>query len=197
MLKKISFVLLTIFLIALPAQAMSIASVGKPIYLSRDNETATSGNVKFVTKDGLLKLWSKDGKQDILSFINCDGITGQGVDYEIRDVYTSNPTKHLWEIIATAGPLGKNCGYWLVGQTPEGYYVPYVTHFSFSNLGYTIKQWHKIRSELVNGLLLVTSSHTYLPRGAQSEYEAQSVDDFRVQIFWDDSSNWFGLRKIF
>ena len=197
MLKKISFAILAALMIALPAEAMSVASVGTPLYLSRDNETATAGNVKFVTRDGVLKLMSRDEKTDILSFINCDGITGQGVDYRIRDVYTSNPAMHLWEITATAGPMEKNCGYWLVGLSPEGHYVPYVTHFSFQNLGYTIKEWHRLRSELVNGLLLVTSSHTYMPRGARSEYEALSTDDFRVQIFWDDNSRWFGLRKIF
>lgn len=200
MLRKISLAILAIFalvLAAMPAEAMSITSIGTPIYLSRDNETATSGNVKFVTNDGVLKLWTKDGQTDILSFINCDGIKGQGVDYKIRDVYTSNPAMHLWEITATVGPMEKNCGYWLVGLAPTGHYAAFVTHFSFQNLGYTIKDWHKIRSELVNGLLLVTSSHTYMPRGARSEYEALSRDDFRVQIFWDDNSNWFGLRKIF
>ena len=197
MFKRLIFLMLAMLMIALPAQAMSVVSVGKPIFLSRDGETATSGDIKFVTNGGLMKMLSKDGKEDYLSFINCDGITGQGVDYAIRDVYTSNPTMHLWEITATAGAHGKNCGYWLVGKAGEGKYTAYVSHVSFMNVGYTVREWHKLRSELLNGLLIVTSSHSYLPPGKQYEYEAVDVDDFRVQIFWDDNANWFGVRKIF
>lgn len=197
MFQRIIFLVAAVLLMALPVQAMSVTSVGKPIYLSRDGETATSGDIKFVTNDGVMKMLSKDGTADYLSFINCDGITGETIDYAIRDVYTSNPTLHLWEITATVGAHGKNCGYWLVGKTGEGQYTAYVSHVSFMNVGYTANEWHQIRSELSNGLLLVTSSHAYLPPGKQFEYEAVNVDDFRVQIFWDDESHWFGVRKIF
>ena len=197
MFKRLIFLMAAMLMMALPVQAMAVTSVGKPIFLSRDGETATSGEIKFVTNNGVMRMLSKDGKEDYLSFINTDGITGQGVDYSIRDVYTSNPTMHLWEIIATAGAHGKNCGYWLVGKVGDKKYAAYVSHGSFANVGYSTKEWHSIRSELSNGLLLVTSSHTYLPPGKQFEYEAVSVDDFRVQIFWDEKANWFGVRKIF
>jgi len=197
MFKKLILLAAAVFMMALPAQAMSVTTVGNPIFLSRDGETATSGGVKFVTNGGVMKMLSKDGKNDYLSFINCDGVTGQVVDYAIRDVYTSNPAMHLWEITATVGAHGKNCGYWLVGKAGEDKYVAYVSHVSFMNVGYTVREWHRIRSELSNGLLLVTSSHSYLPPGKQYEYEAVNVDDFRVQVFWDDKANWFGVRKIF
>ncbi len=197
MTKRLIFFVTALFMLAMPVQAMTITSVGKPIFLSLDGETATSGDIKFVTKDGVMRLMSKDGSKDFLSFINYDGITGQGVDYAIRDVYTSDPSMHLWEITATVGAHNKNCGYWLVGKTGADRYSAYVSHVSFINLGFTSREWHQIRSELVNGQLLITSSHTYLPYGKKYEYEAVSTDDFRVQTFWDGNSNWFGLKKIF
>lgn len=195
--KKLFFLVAALFMLALPVQAMTVTTVGKPIFLSVDGETATSGDIKFVTKDGVMRLLSKDGSRDYLSFINYDGITGQGVDYAIRDVYTTDPAMHLWEITATVGAHNKNCGYWLVGKAGDNNYVAYVSHVSFINLGFTSREWHQIRSELVNGQLLITSSHTYLPFGKKYEYEAVSTDDFRVQTFWDEKSKWFGLRKVF
>ncbi len=197
MLKRLILLMAALVMMAVPVQAMSVTSAGNPIFLSRNGEAATSGEVKFVMKGNVLKMLSKDGKEEYFSFDNIDGITENAVDYSIRDVYTSNPTLHLWEIMATAGAHGKNCGYWLVSKYAEGKYVAYVSHLSFINVGYKAKEWHQLRSQLLNGQLLVTSSHTYLPPGKHYEYEAVNVDDFRVQLFWDEKVNWFGVRKIF
>lgn len=197
MLKRCFLCLMLLLSLGLPVHAMSVTALGNHIYLGHNDETATSGDVKFVIINHVLHLMSKDGTKDFLSFINTDGIVGSGVDYDVRDVYTSNPTMHLWEITASSGAHGKNCGYWLVGPRPDGSYLSYVSIGNFAMLGYTKDQWHRLSSELSNGLLVITSSHGYLPPGAQYGYETKYANDFQVQIFWDDKVNWFGLRRIY
>ena len=103
MLKRCFLCLMLLLSLGLPVHAMSVTALGNHIYLGHNDETATSGDVKFVIINHVLHLMSKDGTKDFLSFINTDGIVGSGVDYDVRDVYTSNPTMHLWEITATSG----------------------------------------------------------------------------------------------
>lgn len=87
--------------------------------------------VKFVIKrDGILRLMSRDGQNDYLSFIGYE--SDAPTIYTVREIHCKNPSKTFYEINTEVGAHAKNNGYWLIGKH-KGKWVTYV---SLSNLSH-------------------------------------------------------------
>lgn len=144
---------------------------------------------------GKLILTNASGSQTFLRFSAYDGSEG-GVGYSIRPIYSVNPSNTFYEINADAGAHAQNVGYWVIGKK-DGKWVNYVTIDSLAAVGYTAHEWHRIGTEInSNGEFLVTSSHEYMPTGAQYGYQRQMAVDARFQLFWDNNAEWFGIKCI-
>jgi len=154
--------------------------------------------LKFVLqKDGTLRLMSRDGKHDYMSFINYVGAKG-GVGYKIRTIRTTDPDMTFFEINADVGAHAMNCGYWLIGKH-DGQWVTYVSLDSLATMGYTIGEWHQIRTKIDEdgtGRFILISSHEYLPPGAQYQYQRKHAVDLQLELFWDENAQWFGMRNL-
>lgn len=165
----------------------------KEMNVNYDNES-----LKFVMlQNGTLKLMSRDGRHDYMSFTGYDG-TNAGIGYAVREIYTINPSMKFFEINANCGAHAKNCGYWVVGKR-DGNWVCFVSIDSLAQMGYTSGEWHQIKTsfnEDATGRFLLTSQHEYMPPGAQFQYQRKFAVDLRLQLFWDQNARWFGIRKL-
>lgn len=151
----------------------------------------------YVQKDGMLKLMSLDGSSDYLSFRSYDG-DSSNLDYCVKAVSSDFPPKTFFEITAAKGAHGQNFGFWLIGKK-DGRWVTYVSIDSLTAMGYTPGEWHLITTDINKdgtGRYILSSIHKYLPPGARYSYEAKTVTDLKVQLFWDKNAGWFGLRSI-
>jgi len=162
------------------------------------NETYDDEAIKFVLqRDGVLRLMSRNGTHDYLSFTSYDG-NNAGIGYKIRKIYTMFPSMQFFEIIADAGAHAQNCGYWLIGKH-NGQWVTFVSIDSLAQMGYTPGEWHQISTELnadATGRFILTSRHEYMPPGAQYGYQRKFAVDLRLQLFWDQKARWFGIRRL-
>ena len=184
------------------AQETGFLTSEKPTFLYMDtrqmNVSYDDESLKFVLqRDGVLKLMSRDGQNDYMSFRSYDG-ESSGVGYQVREIYSIFPSMQFFEINADRGAHAKNCGYWLIGKR-NGQWVIFVSLDSLATVGYTPGQWHHI-STVTNGdatgRFILTSQHEYMPTGAQYGYQRRYAVDLRVQLFWDQSAQWFGLRRL-
>lgn len=156
--------------------------------------------LKFiVSPDSTLHLMSRDGKNDYLSFINYAG-RQEFTGYSVREIRTSNPNQTFFEINAEnwKGAHHNNTGYWLIGKH-KGQWVTYVSLDNLASMGYTLGKWHQIRTEVNEdgtGRFILTSRHIYMPPGAIYGSERRLVPDLRLEFFWDEDAQWFGMRKL-
>lgn len=151
----------------------------------------------FLQQDGTLRLMSRDGKHDYMSFINYVGAKG-GVGYKIRTIRTTDPDMTFFEINANVGAHAMNCGYWLIGKH-DGQWVTYVSLDSLATMGYIIGEWHQIRTKIDEdgtGRFILISSHEYLPPGAQYQYQRKHAVDLQLELFWYENAQWFGMRNL-
>lgn len=183
-----------------PAAEFSASDDGNFLYMDTRQLNVCYDNepLKFVLqKDGTLRLMSRDGKHDYMSFINYVGAKG-GVGYKIRTIRTTNPDMTFFEINADVGAHAMNCGYWLIGKH-DGQWVTYVSLDSLATMGYTIGEWHQIRTKIDEdgtGRFILISSHEYLPPGAQYQYQRKHAVDLQLELFWDENAQWFGMRNL-
>lgn len=132
-----------------PAAEFSASDDGNFLYMDTRQLNVCYDNepLKFVLqKDGTLRLMSRDGKHDYMSFINYVGAK-DGVGYKIRTIRTTDPDMTFFEINADVGAHAMNCGYWLIGKH-DGQWVTYVSLDSLATMGYTIGEWHQIRTKI-------------------------------------------------
>lgn len=104
----------------------------------------------------------------------------------------------FFEINADVGAHAMNCGYWLIGKH-DGQWVTYVSLDSLATMGYTIGEWHQIRTKIDEdgtGRFILISSHEYLPPGAQYQYQRKHAVDLQLELFWDENAQWFGMRNL-
>lgn len=183
-----------------PAAEFSASDDGNFLYMDTRQLNVCYDNepLKFVLqKDGTLRLMSRDGKHDYMSFINYVGAKG-GVGYKIRTIRTTDPDMTFFEINADVGAHAMNCGYWLIGKH-DGQWVTYVSLDSLATMGYTIGEWHQIRTKIDEdgtGRFILISSHEYLPPGAQYQYQRKHAVDLQLELFWDENAQWFGMRNL-
>ena len=181
------------------SEAATFAPMGKASFLQRNqqvNLNAEGERVSFVVaRDGSLRLYSRDGQHDYLSF--CDYYEGRGGDgWSIRKIELKNPDKVLFEINASAGAHAKNIGYWIIGKY-KGKWVTFVSLDTLSKYGYTVGHWHRISTDVdYAGNFLLTSQHEYMPPGAMYGYQMQVATDFQAVLFWDDGAQWFGIQRV-
>ena len=183
------------------AQETGFLSTDKPAFLygsSNGIEMSYEGEtVQFILQsDGVLRLQSPSGTQ-YLSFTGYDG-SNAGIGYAVRPIYTMFPSMTFIEINANRGAHAKNCGYWIIGKR-DGQWVKYITLDSLASMGYTPNEWHQIATaanEDATGRFLLTSSHEYMPPGAQYGYQRRHAVDLRLQLFWDQRARWFGMKRI-
>lgn len=157
-------------------------------------------DLKFVVQDDdILRLMSRDGIHDYLSFINYYGPAAEsGIGYAVREIPTTDPGLTFYEINADVGAHAKNCGYWLIGKR-NGRWVAYVSLDDLAAMGYTIGDWHQIRTFINkdgDGRFILTSQHEYMPPGAVYGYQRRFAVDLRLELFWDDSAQWIGMRSL-
>lgn len=186
--------------VQVPAAEFSASDDGNFLYMDTRQLNVRYDNepLKFVLQqDGTLRLMSRDGKQDYMSFINYVGAKG-GVGYKIRTIRTNDPDMTFFEINADVGAHAMNCGYWLIGKH-DGQWVTYVSLDSLATMGYTIGKWHQIRTKIDEdgtGRFILISSHEYMPPGAQYGYQRKHAVDLQLELFWDDNAQWFGMRNL-
>jgi hypothetical protein len=189
---------------------LPLASAQETGFLSTDKATFLYGTknvltmnyegekVKFVLQsNGVLQLSDQSGRTKYLSFTSYNG-SNAGIGYAIRPIYTIFPSMTFIEINANQGAHAMNCGYWIVGKR-DGQWVTYVSLDSLATMGYTPNKWHQIATaanEDATGRFLLTSSHEYMPPGAQYGYQRQHAVDLRLQLFWDQNARWFGLKRL-
>lgn len=183
-----------------PAAEFSTSDDGNFLYMDTRQLNVRYDNepLKFVLQqDGTLRLMSRDGKHDYMSFINYVGAKG-GVGYKIRTIRTTDPDMTFFEINANVGAHAMNCGYWLIGKH-DGQWVTYVSLDSLATMGYIIGEWHQIRTKIDEdgtGRFILISSHEYLPPGAQYQYQRKHAVDLQLELFWDENAQWFGMRNL-
>jgi len=191
--------LLGMFVSCPMSEAATFAPLGQSNFLQRNqqiNLNAEGERVSFIVQnDGALRLFSRDGQHDYLSF--CDYYEGHGGDgWSIRKIELKNPNRVLFEINATAGAHAKNVGYWIIGKY-KGKWVTFVSLDTLSKYGYTVGQWHRISTDVdYAGNFLLTSQHEYMPPGASFGYEMRMATDFQAVLFWDDNAQWFGIQRV-
>lgn len=152
--------------------------------------------LKFVYADkAILKLMSRNNKQDYLSFLNYE--TGKGSsDYVIRTIKTDNPSMTFYEIRAYAGAHGRSSGYWLIGRR-NGAWVTFVTIDNLRTMGYNLNQENHISSKITDdGRFILTNKHSYMPPGAHYGYQKRMATDLQLELFWDQNAQWFGMRSL-
>lgn len=154
--------------------------------------------MKFVLPDdGILRLKSIGGYHDYMSFINYLG-PNEAVSYSIRRIHTIDPKITFFEITATKGAHGMNCGYWLIGKR-NGQWVTYVSLNSLAAMEYAIGDWRIIRTDINKdgtGRFILTSQYDYLPPGARSQADRYKVTDLQIEFFWDEKAQWIGMRRL-
>ncbi|MCH3951818.1 MAG: hypothetical protein LKE33_12930 [Acidaminococcus sp.] len=184
------------------AEAAEFLTPEKSAFIYMDNRrmnTRYEGEkLKFETDDyGFLHLMSRSGRRDYLSFINTVGARG-GVGYKVTQIRTQNPDMTFFEIIADIGAHGMNCGYWLIGKR-DGKWVTFVSLDNLARMGYTVGEWHQILSSINqngNGRFILTSRHEYMPPGAKYGFQRRYANDLKIELFWDDEAQWFGMRSL-
>ncbi|MGN8831212.1 hypothetical protein ACTQV0_02725 [Selenomonas montiformis] len=181
------------------SEASSFAPLGDSTFLQRNqqvNLNAEGERVSFIVQpDGSMRLFSRDGQHDYLSF--CNYYEGQGGDgWGVRKIEIKNPNRVLFEIKATAGAHARNVGYWIIGKY-KGKWVTFVSLDTLSQYGYAVGGWHRISTDLdYAGNFVLTSQHEYMPPGAMYGYQARMATDFMAKLFWDNNAQWFGIQRI-
>lgn len=196
------FTFLTITVSSASAQQTGFLTADKPAFLYLDTWTLNMNyddeDIKFTLNgDGTLQLTSKNGREKYLTFSSFDS-TNEGIGYAIRSIYTIFPSMEFIEINADRGAKAKNCGYWLIGKR-NGTWVTYISWNNLASMGFTTNEWHQITTHLnedATGRFILESSHMYMPPGAQYGYQMKSTVDLKLQLFWDQNAQWFGMRRI-
>lgn len=68
---------------------------------------------------------------------------------------------------------------------------------TLAQYGYTPNEWHRIGTEVnAAGDFILTSTHEYMPPGAQFGYERRMATDFEAILFWDEDASWFGIKRL-
>lgn len=187
---------------AASAQETGFLTPGESTFLYLDtrvlNDTYDDEAIKFVLqRNGVLRLMSRNGTHDYLSFTAYDGDNG-GIGYKIRKIYTMFPSMQFFEITADRGAHAQNCGYWIIGKR-DAQWVTFVSIDSLAQMGYPPSEWHQIHTALnddATGRFILTSQHEYMPPGAEYSYQRKFAVDLRLQLFWDNNARWFGIRRI-
>lgn len=183
------------------SEAGQFAPMEKGTFLYMDTrEVSLNGEgerVRFVMgKDNVLRMCSPDGKKVFMTFAEKYG-DNAGIGYNISRLVLKNSNKVFFVINADQGAHAKNAGYWIVGKY-KGDWVAFIDLDTLAKYGYTPNEWHRIGTN-VNGAgeYILTSSHEYMPPGAQFGYERRMAKDFEAKLFWDDQAMWFGIQRTY
>ena len=182
------------------SQAGQFAPMAKGTFLYMNTrELVLDGEgeqVYFVMgKDNVLRMCSRDGKKVYSTYAEKYG-DNAGIGYRITRITMKDSDKVFFEINADQGAHAKNAGYWIVGKY-KGEWVPFIDLDTLAEYGYTVNEWHQIGTTVdENGDFILTSSHEYMPPGAQFGYELRHAKDFEANIFWDEDAEWFGVKRL-
>ncbi|MDO4203140.1 MAG: hypothetical protein Q4D07_01380 [Selenomonadaceae bacterium] len=162
----------------------------KEVRYVHDDETISF----LLQKGGRLLLTDGRGSRAFLEFAAYDGTT-DGVGYAVRKLCSANPNNTFYEILADAGAHGENVGYWVIGKR-DGRWVKYVTIDSLAAIGYNAHSWHRIRSEIKAGELVVISTREYIAPGSKDDSKTELVDDWKFQLNWDEEGSRFEIKCV-
>ncbi|MBR1884903.1 MAG: hypothetical protein IJ812_00705 [Schwartzia sp.] len=177
--------------------AATVEPVGEQTFLYMNTrEARLTEDVSAVDlHNGSLCLMDRNGNRK-LTMMNVDGDEG-GVGFAVRELRVEGDSgRRYWEILADVGAHGKNCGYWLIAEE-HGTWTFMLTTESLASAGYTPQEWHRLESGVVDGRYILTSSHEYMPEGAQFEYERQHAVDWQAELVWSEDARAFLLDPIF
>ena len=152
-------------------------------YATRNvNLNGDGERVSFTVQDDwILRMKSRDGKNDYFSFMSYYG--DRYLDYSITKLQLRDPKKIFFEINMMAGAHAKNSGYWIIGKYGNKW-VTFVSLDSLAAVGYKPNEWHSIRTKVnENGELILTSRNG-------------TGIDFQAKLFWDSNAQWFGIKRI-
>ena len=177
--------------------AATVEPVGEKtfLYMNRREVRLTEDVSAVDLKNGSLCLMDRNGNRK-LTVKNIDG-ERDGVGFVVRELRVAGEDGvRFWEILADVGAHAKNCGYWLISEE-NGEWSLRLTTKNLADAGYTPQEWHNLNSGKVDGRYVLTSSHEYMPEGAQFGYELQSVVDWQVEIVWSKEARSFLIEPIY
>ena len=177
--------------------AATVEPVGEKTFLYMDKRVIwLTENVSAVDlHNGSLCLMDRNGNRK-LTMKNTDDARG-GVGFAVRELRVEGDDgRRYWEILADVGAHGKNCGYWLIAEE-HGTWTFMLTTESLASAGYTPQEWHRLESGNVDGRWVLTSSHEYMPEGAQFGYERQLAVDWQAELVWSEAAHAFLIEPIF
>lgn len=188
-----------------PTFAASFETMGKPTFLYMDtrnvNLNAEGERVSFILqRDGVLRMCSRDGQHDYLSFTGYYG-GNDGIGYSINKIEMKNPNKTFFVINANQGAHAKNAGFWIVGKYKDQW-TCFVSLDTLANAGYTVGEWHQLKVVTdttgygTSNAVYITSQHEYMPPGAIYGYQRKFAVDFRAALNWDDQAQWFSITRL-
>lgn len=184
------------------AQAGSFSHTDQLFYFrpNADRQASVRHNggeeiVRFIRgKAGILRLYDKDKTAEYLSFTPYPSNV-RHTYCSVREIWLEGSlVNKLYEIEYTAGTHAQNCGYWLAGKS-GGQWVVFVSLDSLAAQGYDIDKWQRIKSEIIDGDLILTSMHTEVPPGV-AHYQGRQVVDFQARIFWDVDADCCGIERL-
>lgn len=174
-----------------PVYAATFADLGDSQYLYMNGQSinlnAEGERVTFVLKDRILRMYSRDGKHDYMSFLP---YAGEPHAYYIQKIEMKNPSKVFFEIRATYGPHDYSTGswgYWIIGKY-KGQWTTFISLDTLRSNGYDAGQQQMIRVSNTEDptALMITSSH----------FNPKRHIDMRLVLHWDDRANWFSTSRI-
>ena len=177
--------------------AAAVEPVGETTFLYMDKRVVwLTENVSATDlHNGSLCLMDRNGNR-MLTMKNIDDAKG-GVGFAVREIRVEGDQgRRYWEILADVGAHGKNCGYWLIAEE-KGTWFFMLTTESLASAGYTPQEWHLLKSGVVDGRFILTSSHEYMPEGAQFGYERQHAVDWQAELVWIPEARSFAIETIF
>lgn len=184
----------------MPISAQHLKSISDIKYIGwkqkQFNFKDNKEKLKFVHADKyILKLMSRDNKHDYLSFLNYRTKKG-AQSYGIRIIKTDDPNRTFYEITATEGAHGRNCGYWLIGRYKDSW-VTFISIDHLRKMGFDPGLENRMTSEITpDGKIIFTNEHSYMPPGGRYGYQRRFAPDLRLELFWDEDAQWFGIRKL-
>ena len=177
------------------------AAVVKPVgektflYVNRREVRLTEDVSAVDLRNGSLCLMDRNGNRK-LAMKNIDG-ERDGVGFVVQELRAAGADGvRFWEILANVGDHAKNCGYWLISEE-NGQWRFELMMEDLMAAGYTPHEWHNLFSGYLDGRYVLTSSHEYMPEGAQFGYELQSVVDWQVEIAWSKEARSFQIEPIY
>lgn len=162
-----------------------------PIYVTAHN----GDELQFVPlfDKFCLKLTSRDGSHDYLSFTVAEGEQVWVQEIIGTELFETKPQVKCWAIITRNVKSNNVINFWLVSGPVKERYVPYVSMDSLSDYGFNYQDF---RLDIKYSAILVRGGTRWLKPENRLDGTPVKADAAVLELFWDDVAEWFGIKKI-